>query len=88
VLEFHIIASNDIQIVPNPANTYVTLSLQAVHENMKISLYNTLGQQLLQTTLAADKNELSLSVDSFPTGVYYLKVSSDNQAFYKQLLID
>ena len=83
-----LIASNDIQIVPNPANTYVTLSLQAVHENMKIALYNTLGQQLLQTTLAADMNELSLSIDSFPTGVYYLKVSSDNQAFYKQLLID
>ena len=83
-----LIASNDIQIVPNPANTYVTLSLQAVHENMKIALYNTLGQQLLQTTLAADMNELSLSVDSFPTGVYFLKVSSENQAFYKQLLID
>ena len=55
---------------------------------MTIICNKCLGQQLLQTTLAADKNELSLSIDSFPTGVYYLKVSSDNQAFYKQLLID
>jgi hypothetical protein len=82
------ISSSDLMVKPNPAKGFISISLQAAHENMQVVLYNTLGQQLIQTELAASENEIGIALESIPTGVYYLKVSSENQAFYKQLLLD
>ena len=78
----------DINLYPNPAHQNVTLSINAVHPDMQVYLYNTLGQLMVSSTLEAGANELNIAVAQLPKGVYYFKIGSEQQSFYKEMLVD
>lgn len=64
-----------INIYPNPVkdNLYVELPTQLV--NSEVSIYNQLGQKVLQTVL--NTNSEAINVESLEAGFYVLKLSSE-----------
>jgi hypothetical protein len=82
------IEPTDLTLYPNPAHQNVTLSINAVHADMQVSLYNTLGQLIVSSTFEAGANEMNISVAHLPKGVYYFKIGSESQSFYKEMLVD
>ncbi|WP_430466505.1 S8 family serine peptidase [Winogradskyella ouciana] len=65
----------NINIYPNPVkdNLYVELPTQLV--NSEVSIYNQLGQKVLQTEL--NTNSEAINVESLEAGFYVLKLSSE-----------
>lgn len=65
----------NISIYPNPVkdNLYVELPTQLV--NSEVSIYNQLGQKVLQTVL--NTNSEAIYVESLEAGFYVLKLSSE-----------
>lgn len=81
-----------ISIYPNPFNSECTISLAlpAYRDQIELSLYNVLGQEVRSTTLrnVFGLTTHSLNAGDLPTGLYFLQVTSGNlQATTKLMLL-
>ncbi len=65
-----------INITPNPFSTQLTFSL-ADNDQTTISLYNFLGQQVLQQTFT---NSTTINTDQLADGIYFYELRSDKGA--------
>lgn len=70
---------NDVLVFPNPASTeiYVNASFQI----NSLELYDVLGKKVLT---ANDAN--TISIEEFPNGIYFLKISFENQTLSKKII--
>jgi Secretion system C-terminal sorting domain len=68
---------NKIKVYPNPVSDVLTFDIKNNLEHANISIYNTLGQMLQQSTL--HNNELI--VTGLPEGVYQFVLSKGTQHF-------
>lgn len=70
-------------VLPNPANTSVSIELEknAIAESLK--LINVAGQEVKQAN-----NSNTLSVADVPNGIYYLEVSSNDHMARKPVVIN
>jgi hypothetical protein len=66
----------EISIMPNPAQSEIYLSGIDNSENFITEIYNTTGQIIIHTA-----NEASVNISDLPAGVYFLKISQDNEIF-------
>lgn len=64
------IALPEFKIYPNPVKTVLHLNSECISENMKVSIYNSLG--MLVQNFVLDGN--SINVSSLPPGCYFLRV--------------
>jgi endonuclease I len=73
---------NVIKIFPNPATNVMKLDLppRVSQEDLKIRVYNTLGQPLLESS------ETRIVLNSLPSGVYYLQAESKGEIFYARFI--
>ncbi len=67
-------ATNGFTVFPNPAGSDVTVSFPSTFEYSSMTLYNTLGQKVLQQDISIDQNTLSLG--SLNSGVYFYKIGT------------
>lgn len=74
--EDQLLASNELQVFPNPTNDQVTLSLPGA-QLKELSVYDQTGRLMLQQKLDfGEWGEVSLG--QLPPGIYWLKVVTDN----------
>ena len=66
----------DFSMYPNPTTN--TLNIEAKNKIYKISIYNLLGQEVMQKSVANSFTTLDLS--KLPAGAYIVKVYTDKQA--------
>lgn len=72
------IQNNQLQIFPNPANTYLKLNSNSVfHNNSTIAIYNMQGQ-LIQKISTTDINTLLIAVAHFAEGIYQLVLTGNS----------
>lgn len=62
-------------LYPNPTSSFVTISFPDYINDAKITLYNSLGQVVLEKIIS--KSVSTLSLETLNSGVYYYKVQSD-----------
>jgi len=81
-----------IKIYPNPANQFANITYQLPADgNITIVLLNSTGKYI--TTLAnniqkpAGEHQLELNASNLPTGIYYLKLQSNEMNIVKKLMI-
>lgn len=71
-------------IYPNPANDRITVHIQGmVLQDIEISICNMLGQKI--TTQGTTGAKTSLSLNDFPKGMYYIRISKEGKAAGKAL---
>jgi YVTN family beta-propeller protein len=72
----HNIASESINIYPNPAKVNLTIEDSYIATNEFVSVYDTKGQLLLWRPLL--KNITNFDVSAFDKGLYFLKVENES----------
>ena len=75
--------ANYFSFFPNPAND--VLFIKNKKENGLIQLMDTNGRLLLETTLEEGSNQVNIA--SIPTGMYFLKLYSEDSFFTEKVLI-
>lgn len=85
---------NQIKLYPNPVsagNHSLKLNLQGyINQNLTAALFNIKGQKITQTTLTKTRekdNFLSFETKQLSSGIYFVKLSTDNQTRMMKLII-
>lgn len=68
--------SKDFNIYPNPVTNYFSVQLPNYIENASISVYNSLGQNVLENKLSNYNSKISL--EELESGVYIYKIEANN----------
>lgn len=79
-----LLATTDFGISPNPAHNFITISDVALNIGDKVSVYNLNGQLLVDEELNPESPEINIS--SLPTGIYMLKVKTDQGILTKKFI--
>ncbi|MBK6833199.1 MAG: T9SS type A sorting domain-containing protein [Bacteroidetes bacterium] len=75
---------NSFAITPNPANESVTISVDSREENMKIEIYNTLGQKVIEQKL--ENTETQILISELQAGTYFVKLNGKQNQTTKKLI--
>jgi len=70
--------TNLIKVYPNPFLDNVEVGFNQIENNIDIELYSILGQKIYQQKFI-NKKDLSLDFYNVKSGVYFLKISSNNK---------
>ena len=66
-------------VVPNPASTRLLVHIQlANQEHLRIRLFNSIGQNLFETTRNTNEIEENIDLLGFPSGCYFLQISTQS----------
>ena len=71
-------ANSKLYLYPNPAQNQLTILLEETVEDIDITIYNELGALVRCVTTKANNKQIDLNIEDLRQGVYYLKVSSEN----------
>ncbi len=66
-----------MEVYPNPANENVSIHLAPTSERLYISIFDFAGRMVIQHYMPA--NEIRISTELLPDGLYYLNVTDSNQ---------
>lgn len=75
--------TSEINVYPNPASTYVTLEHNLT--NSSTAIYNAQGALVAQF-YNNNSSKTEFNVASFTSGIYYIKVSNNEQMLVKRLV--
>ena len=65
-----------MEVYPNPSNENVSIHLSPTPEKLYISIFDVVGRRISQHFMPA--NEIRISTELLPTGLYYLHVTDSN----------
>jgi hypothetical protein len=74
---------NDILAYPNPTSDFITLELPGnTAENTFLSVFNSLGQEVIQTKVSLDNaNKIHLNLSQLSVGVYSVTLKTETKTF-------
>lgn len=77
---------NQIQVFPNPARDYLTLSIAPALQDQiqKIAIYNLLGEEVF----AAEKSINTIPLNNTTAGIYILTVSTSKAKITRKIIIE
>lgn len=80
---------NAFSIYPNPSKggTFNLIMPNAIN-GAKLSIYNTIGQEVYTTNLIQSANNKITPNQKLETGIYFVKVTQDNEEIVKKLIIE
>jgi trimeric autotransporter adhesin len=76
-----LVNSVSVKAYPNPATNHVTLSVNFQRkDNLNYSIFDNAGRKLMHHTaqVPAGLSSLPVDINKLPSGIYYLKISSDS----------
>lgn len=76
-----------LMVYPNPASNIVTVKLPVEVQNTLIELFDIDGKLLTTNNYSLGNHKLSLDVSNFARGLYFVKLSNNNQRFTQKLIL-
>jgi hypothetical protein len=74
--------TKSITIYPNPSTDFVHIKLATLNAHqVKITLYNILGNEVTAETEVVDDHEVRIRVKEFSTGYYLIAVKDEQTQF-------
>jgi hypothetical protein len=67
------ISGSQIQIFPNPSNQFINVRGLPDNENLKISVVNIVGIEIMQY-MSNDKSLLTIDLSEIPDGIYFINI--------------
>ncbi len=77
-----VILDTDIQVFPNPVNKILEIKVTDAIELTKVSIFNTTGQKVLETTNSLEK----VSLSTLNSGIYTVKIATQQGIAYKKII--
>jgi Secretion system C-terminal sorting domain/PKD domain/Beta-propeller repeat len=78
--------SEIINVYPNPAKDFITININGDKKMNNISLLNSLGQEV-KTYSYKNVKSLTLFVNEFDAGIYFLKIKVEDKILFKKISI-
>ncbi len=83
-----VIKNVELKIFPNPTSENINLSMQeSPKEELQLELYNIIGQLVLEQQLPAFEKEHTINIQHLQSGVYLVKLISENQVVYSGKIV-
>lgn len=80
-------AIQPMDVFPNPASDFVQLKFpQAIGFSIELQIYNVSGQPMTNAAYSIQNNALSLNVQNFPAGVYFITAVIGNYRYTGKLV--
>jgi hypothetical protein len=76
-----------LEVYPNPAGDFVTVSLPGDAENNIIRIFNILGEELEPGRVQQQGNVLSLNTSGLKNGIYFLSHVSGSKKYTRKLIV-
>lgn len=79
--------SFQLSVFPNPVNTNLNIKWKAAHQfyPIHIEIFNQLGQKVHRIT--TQQSQISLNVENWSQGIYYVRVSLRGKAVIKKVMV-
>jgi len=82
-----------LEVYPNPATTEVWIAVEGLDENGgMLSVYDPMGRMVWQSALASlatdDRQQATINVADFPTGLYRVRLQTENGCAAKTLVVN
>ena len=77
----------DLTVLPNPASDNVEIRFTGSGEPATLRLIDQMGQLVHQAAVPAQTDHIDLSVVAYPSGLYYVQVSSMKENMIRRLII-
>jgi hypothetical protein len=86
----NVLGINDAELLnfsmyPNPCDSKVTLQLPSSTNNAQAQVFNYLGKTLIQKDITTVNN--SLDVSNLTSGIYFVRIQSENKVGTKKLIV-
>lgn len=78
------VSDPEVIAYPNPAHSTVTVQLPYNAETSSIQFFNAIGQSTIE--FKSSNKVVNINLRSLPSGVYYVKITSGGQTFYKEIV--
>jgi len=76
---------NGLVVYPNPANTYINVSLPKLNKTETVlRILNMNGQTVLSKTIDPDRKNLMLDINELANGSYLISIGSQIAKFVKE----
>jgi hypothetical protein len=80
--------SEIIDVYPQPAKDNLNIDIKFSHNDVsRLDLYDIQGKVLLSTVVNQNSNNVSLDVSELNSGIYFVKVQSENNLYTKKVQI-
>lgn len=81
--------SSEVKLYPNPTSNNVNIEFETKSAiDTKIEIINTMGQIVYSDVVSANGfNNLEVSTSSFESGIYQVKITTDNERITKRLSV-
>lgn len=73
----------NILVYPNPANDILNIEIQENFKPLQITLYNTLGKEVIRKNLTTSQ----INISNLPQGLYLLKISSNGKIIKTEKIV-
>ncbi len=80
------INSSTVKVYPNPASGSFMVQLDELAEDTELRLYNTIGEEVMNTKLA--QVQQSIPLGELASGLYYIRISSSKGLHQQALVIE
>ena len=79
--------AESISIYPNPNQGVFTIDIHDATTELQMTISNAIGQTMLQRTFNRGSFQENLSIESYPTGIYFIKfmVEGEKEVTYKMI---
>lgn len=75
----------DFKLYPNPAKDMITVEYSSKNNIDHVSMYTITGQEVSTTAVESmGNNKLSFNVESYPAGIYFVRIGTASYKFIKQ----
>ena len=75
----------DFKLYPNPAKDVITVEYSSKNNIDHVSLYTITGQEVSTTAVESmGNNTLTFNVESYPAGIYFVRIGTTSYKFIKQ----
>ena len=78
---------DDINIYPNPFSEFLTIEIPIEYKALKLSLYNVLGETVLQKNYF-NISKVQISRKDLSSGAYFLSLNFDEIEIWKKIIIE
>lgn len=80
ISEYTVVTNGFLHIYPNPATDFIHIQTGHINNEIIIAVYNPLGQKMIQNKIAKNSAmEITIDINKLQSGIYIVKVSSDNE---------
>lgn len=79
---------SQIEIYPNPSSGVFTINNKLPNSNSLVSIYNSLGQLVLNSRIENNTSQISFDLSSNPSGIYLIQIYNKHSTFSKMLYLE